>query len=238
MAYTVYKHTSPSGKVYIGVTSLRPEERWSGGAGYVKNKHFYRAIKKYGWENIKHEILFDGLSKEDAFKTEIELIKEYRSNEREFGYNKSSGGECPVRGLHWHQSKETIEKRVQKMRGRKLTQEHKKKLSESHKGQVSHNKGKPIPKETRTKISNTLKRWNAEHGSPNKGRKYKKTPEAVLATSKGHYKPVVCIETGIIYESITAAETLTKTDGSSISAVCKGKRKTAGGYHWRYQKDV
>ena len=54
MAYTVYKHTSPSGKVYIGVTSLRPKERWSGGAGYVKNKHFYRAIKKYGWENIKH----------------------------------------------------------------------------------------------------------------------------------------------------------------------------------------
>ena len=79
MAYIVYKHTSPSGKVYIGVTSLRPEERWGGGAGYVKNKHFNRAIKKYGWENIKHEILFDNLSKEDAFKIEIELIKEYRS---------------------------------------------------------------------------------------------------------------------------------------------------------------
>jgi hypothetical protein len=78
MAYIVYKHTSPSGKVYIGITSLRPEERWGGGAGYVKNKHFNRAIKKYGWENIKHEILFDGLSKEDACKIEIELIKEYK----------------------------------------------------------------------------------------------------------------------------------------------------------------
>ena len=238
MAYTVYKHTSPSGKVYIGVTSLRPEERWGGGAGYVKNKHFNRAIKKYGWENIKHEILFDGLSKGDAFKIEIKLIKEYRSNEREFGYNKSSGGESSVRGLHWHQSKETIEKRVQKMRGRKLTQEQRKKLSESHKGQVSHQKGKPISEEIKAKISNTLKKWNSEHESPNKGRKYKKTKEAILATSRGHYKPVVCIETGIIYESIMAAETLTKTDGSSISSVCKGKRKTAGGYHWRYQKDV
>ena len=118
------------------------------------------------------------------------------------------------------------------------TPEQRKRISEALKGKTSHQKGKPISEETKAKISNTLKKWNAEHESPNKGRKYKKTKEAILATSRGHYKPVVCIETGIIYESIMAAETLTKTDGSSISAVCKGKRKTAGGYHWRYQKDV
>ena len=238
MNYSVYKLTAPNGKVYIGITSRDPKIRWNSGNGYRCNKHFYDAIQKYGWENIKKDVLYSGVSQEDAYRLEIELISQYKSNDREFGYNKSSGGESSVRGLHWHQSKETIEKRVQKMRGRKLTQEQRKKWSESHKGQVSHNKGKPLSKETKEKISNTLKKWNAEHGSPNKGRRFKKTPEAVLATSKGHYKSVVCIETGIIYESIMAAETLTKTDGSSISAVCKGKRKTAGGYHWRYQKDV
>ena len=238
MSYSVYKLTAPNGKVYIGITSRDPKIRWNSGNGYKYNKHFYDAIQKYGWKNIKKDVLYSGLSQEDAYRLEIELISKYRSNDREFGYNKSSGGESSVRGLHWHQSKETIEKRAQKMRGRKLTQEQRKKLSESLKGHVSPNKGKHLSEEAKTKISNALKKWNAEHGSPNKGRKYKKTQEAVFATSKGHYKPVVCIETGIIYESIMAAETLTKTDGSSISAVCKGKRKTAGGYHWRYQKDV
>ena len=29
--YCVYKHTSPSGKSYIGITNQRPERRWRGG---------------------------------------------------------------------------------------------------------------------------------------------------------------------------------------------------------------
>lgn len=237
MNYSVYKLTAPNGKVYIGITSRDPKRRWNAGNGYKYNKHFYDAIQKYGWKNIKKEILHSDISQEDAYRLEKELILEYRSNEREYGYNKSFGGESSVRGLHWHQPKESVEKRAQKMRGRKLTQEQRKKLSESLKGHVSPNKGKPVSEEARAKISNTLKKWNAEHGSPNKGRRYKKTPEAVLATSRGHYKPVVCVETGIIYESIMSAGIFTNIDCSSISAVCKGKRKSAGGYHWRYEKD-
>lgn len=238
MSYSVYKLTAPNGKVYIGITSRDPKIRWNSGNGYKYNKHFYDAIQKYGWKNIKKDVLYSGLSQEDAYRLEIELISKYKSNDREFGYNKSSGGESSVRGLHWHQSKETIEKKSQKMRGRKLTQEQRKKLSESLKGHVSPNKGKHLSEEAKTKISNALKKWNAEHESPNKGRKYKKTQEAILATSRGHYKPVVCVETGIIYESIMYAGIFTNIDNSSISAVCRGKRKSAGGYRWRYEKDV
>ena len=137
MAYIVYKHTSPSGKVYIGITSLRPEERWGGGAGYVKNKHFNRAIKKYGWENIKHEILFDGLSKEDAFKTEIELIKEYRSSEREFGYNLGTGGEHGATGSKW--SDESRENHMNAIwsKPRNHSKEQKKRISEGLKRHYS-----------------------------------------------------------------------------------------------------
>ena len=66
--FCVYKHESPSGKVYIGVTSVVPERRWNSGYGYSAQVYFWRAIQKYGWNNFKHEILFSGLSKEASHR--------------------------------------------------------------------------------------------------------------------------------------------------------------------------
>ena len=57
MSFYVYIHTCPNNKRYIGVTkNLKPEYRWSNGEGYKSNKHFYRAIQKYGWKSIKHKV--------------------------------------------------------------------------------------------------------------------------------------------------------------------------------------
>lgn len=47
-------------------------------------------------------------------------------------------------------------------------------------------------------------------------------------------KPVICIETRIIYTSINQAEKQTGINNRSISKVCKGIRHTAGGYHWKF----
>ena len=69
--YIVYKHTCPNGKVYIGITSREAKLRWNCGNGYNNNKHFKSAIVKYGWNNIKHEILFDGLTKIQKQPTRI-----------------------------------------------------------------------------------------------------------------------------------------------------------------------
>ena len=44
----------------------------------------------------------------------------------------------------------------------------------------------------------------------------------------------LCIDNGILYHSLTAAEKATGVDHSSISRCCKGKTLTAGGYYWRY----
>lgn len=90
--HKVYKHTFPNGKIYIGITLQKPEDRWINGKGYHHNSYMINAINKYGWENIKHEILFDNLTKEQAIEKEIELIAFYRSNKRDFGYNIESGG--------------------------------------------------------------------------------------------------------------------------------------------------
>ena len=72
-----------------------PEKRWLSGHGY-NGTYFGNAIKKYGWKNIKHEILFTGLDELDAKQKEVELIEEFRSFEREYGYNCTKGGDGTV----------------------------------------------------------------------------------------------------------------------------------------------
>lgn len=92
----MYKHTSPSGKVYIGITKRNLKERWENGKGY-KGQVFYNAIEKYGWKNIKHEILHSNLSEEEAKNMEKMYIDLYNSTDSRYGYNvHDGGGETPV----------------------------------------------------------------------------------------------------------------------------------------------
>lgn len=90
--YIIYKHTSPSSKVYIGLTKQDPNRRWQNGIGYETQPYFWNAIKKYGWESFSHEILESGLSMAEALEKEKEYISEYKSNNPEYGYNTLEGG--------------------------------------------------------------------------------------------------------------------------------------------------
>lgn len=74
MSYCVYKHTFPDGHVYYGITSSEPNKRWANGHGYSGQSVMGAAVKKYGWNNIRHEVLASGLSEEDAKRIEHELI--------------------------------------------------------------------------------------------------------------------------------------------------------------------
>ena len=86
-------HTSPSGKMYVGITKQTPEKRWQNGRGYKYNYHFSNAIKKYGWENFEHGIIADHLTKDEACQMEKSLIKELNLMNGDFGYNITAGGE-------------------------------------------------------------------------------------------------------------------------------------------------
>lgn len=78
--HCVYRFTFPNGKVYIGQTkSGNHEKRWSGGRGYQSSGKVYGAILLYGWQNIKREILYDGLTQEEATAREIEEIKKHHA---------------------------------------------------------------------------------------------------------------------------------------------------------------
>lgn len=78
--WTVYKHILPDGKVYVGITSLPPDERWREGLGYEHQTKFFKQIVKFGWDNIKHEILASGLDEKQAREMEKEMIEKEHEN--------------------------------------------------------------------------------------------------------------------------------------------------------------
>lgn len=154
--YTVYKHTNKfNNKVYIGITSQKTYQRWKGGQGYrprgrIQDAYFFNAIKKYGWTNFEHEILFEGLTKQEAEEKETELILYYHSDERNYGYNIQRGGFS--RGKMAESSKHKVseswnngrEERARKIseskKGVPFSDEHRKHLSESKKGKPARNR--------------------------------------------------------------------------------------------------
>ena len=91
----VYCHTNKiNGKRYIGITQNKPNRRWQNGYGYKdRNSHFYNAIKKYGWENFEHIILEENLTRKEASEKEKYYIRLYNTNNENYGYNITSGGD-------------------------------------------------------------------------------------------------------------------------------------------------
>lgn len=132
--YCIYCHTNKiNGKKYIGQTCNKPEKRWMNGKGYIKNKHFYNAIQKYGWDSFAHEILFNGLTLAEANQLEEELIAKYDTMNPEKEYNLKAGGKRS-----------------------KVSKETRKRMSENHydnKGVKSPWYGKKHSEETKKKIS-------------------------------------------------------------------------------------
>lgn len=93
--YCVYMHKNKiNGKVYIGQT-CDIKSRFAQEGRYYKNcPAFYNAIVKYGWDNFEHIILKDNLTKEEADKWEIYYIKEFKAQDKRYGYNIVSGGQA------------------------------------------------------------------------------------------------------------------------------------------------
>ncbi len=144
----VYMHRCPNGKVYIGKTSGTIESRAGANGRRYVHGYFHNAIKKYGWDNIEHIVLKDGLTDEEACLYEQEMIAKYESFNPDKGYNITLGGEGMVgvklsdttkeklrqANLGKKQSKETIDKRVSHYKGKPRSEEVRRKISEAHKG--------------------------------------------------------------------------------------------------------
>lgn len=143
--YTVYKHTTPTGKVYVGITKQKPTRRWQAGHGYESGARFKYAVQKHGWNNITHEVIESGLNKAEAKAREIYYIKLYDSTNPEKGYNVSPGGDKQII------TEEQKLKISATLTGRKLPRETREKMSASRLGHTTSNN-------TKEKIAASLKR--------------------------------------------------------------------------------
>lgn len=88
--FKIYCHINiKNNKKYYGQTHLNFETRWKNGRGY-EHQSFYKAIKKYGWNNFTHEKLMVGLYEDEADFWERYYIA--RDNTVNNGYNVAWGG--------------------------------------------------------------------------------------------------------------------------------------------------
>ncbi|EMS72179.1 NUMOD3 domain-containing DNA-binding protein [Ruminiclostridium cellobioparum] len=255
--YTVYMHTCKiNNKYYIGITQQQVEKRWGvEGCGYKTQLLFYRAIKKYGWnEGFNHEIIAINLSKQDACNLEIQLISHYKSNNPKFGYNIAYGGNINI-------PTELTKMKISKAHmGRKMSQEYCKSVSERVKGEKHPLYGKHHSEETKNKLRQAISghkhsdETRAKMSKQRKGRiitnetrkklsesnkgRTRKDLAIINMSRKGsnnpNAKPIICVETGVIYETIEAAATTLNLDHGSISKCCSGIRKTCAGFHWKF----
>jgi group I intron endonuclease len=153
-----------NGKFYVG-KSVNPDARWKRhrhvarrGPDHREFKVLHAAMRKYGIENFRFDVLewFD--SEGEAYWFEEWWVDYLRSDLPGYGYNLREGG----RG-GWTLPPETRERIAAKLRGRKHTPERAAKVAAAHRGKVispEHRaklsmalKGRPRPAEVREKIA-------------------------------------------------------------------------------------
>lgn len=205
--YVVYRHIFPNGKSYIGITCQKPYwRRWRAGSGYCTQPKMYNAIQKYGWKNIHHEILAEGLSLDDANRIEQEMVAKFDSVER--GYNSSSGGG----GTN----------------GIACSEETKAKIGQANRGKPGGD-GSFLVRYMRENGP-----WNK--GKPLSGEHYRKIAEERKKRCNkriGCYDPITHELVSVYASCVEAAKTMGVTK-NGISRCANGGRKTSAGYEWRY----
>lgn len=166
----IYKLTFPNNKVYIGKTTQEFKVRMyqHKGHSYDKTHSEYntrvgRAIRRYGWENIKKEIICTTLN-EFINMTEEYFIDYFNSTNKKIGYNILEKSDSSLGYKHTDISKDKISKRLKGKpawnKGKKLSDEYINNIKENH-ADVSGEKNPRSKKVNQFDLNmNLIREWN------------------------------------------------------------------------------
>ena len=186
-------------KIYIGQTCQKPQYRWNHGNGYKECSYFYAAIQKYGWNNFEHIILIDNLTAQQANQKEEQYIKYYNSNNSQFGYNLTAGGnnhkiisETTQRKLsvstkqRWTEDMKNKMSKIMKNKWKDLDYIQLQKKSRQINIQKLHQENKTsfISEDGRKRISEARKKYIIQHGTPTQGKGHPEATKKILSEQK------------------------------------------------------
>lgn len=222
MSWCIYKHTNKiNGKVYIGQTKhiKNPNLRWKDGLGYSPLFPFGRAIDKYGWHNFEHEIIENNIETlEQANEREMFWIEYYHSYTGDplcNGYNATKGGD----------SRENLGRAIYQIDPVSffIIRKWNSILSASEEFAIDH------------RVIQRACTGEYRHAGGYCWCFVEDYFEGWQVRVDNDKQAVICIETGVEYESVNEASRQTGIRAGSISGVCRGKQKIAGGYTWKYK---
>ena len=247
----IYKHTFPNKKVYIGISSQKhPNSRWgSDGYKYHTQPLMLHAILKYGWLNVSHEILEKGLSKKEAQEKETYYIELYKSCDYKFGYNVSKG--ASVFSTETFPRRKSLPTEEQKLATHHLRSESIKKSWEDpnvREKRIQGIKSVSQTSEYREKLSQALKKACAkEEFRKQKSEIMKKRYEdenyrnfiktTLSKVNRNRCRKVICVETGVVYNSIKEAGELSGVSFGTIKHILNKTVKNSK-THWEYIDEV
>lgn len=258
----IYRYVSPSGKSYIGqTTDEKMRRKCFRLTAYYSGSRFDNAIKKYGIQNFRYEVLL-----KKAYPSIAEAVNELNAKEREFitlydsynnGYNMTLGGEG-VRGYRLigkskdamiQHLKEYYKTHENPFKGKKHSNETRTLLSKYAKNRVGENApmyGKHLSNAQKENLSKYAK-TRIGNKNPFFGKKH--TIETKRKVSEANSKPVVQIDiqTGLIIAEFDSALEAGKSLGnprinSEIIKCCRNYVSPTGrhyitckGYKWKYK---
>lgn len=203
------------GFIYLTI-NLVNNRKYIGKKVYDSNANTYlgsgtilkKAIDKYGRENFERIILEKCYTDEELSEAEIKWIKKYDAiNNKEF-YNLAEGG---TGGMRWKSIPHP-------MLGREHSDETKLKMSVSRSGKKNGMFGKGYLLEGEK---------NGRYGS-------KATKKTIERTKEANSKKIICLDTGVVYSSITEAAKKNGFNRTTINHCCTGRYNKAHGMKWQY----
>lgn len=253
MKYYLYRHIrlDTNDVFYIGIGTKINKEFYSN-----HKQEFYRAYRKSDrnnfWNNIVNkteyeiEIILESDNYEFVKEKEIEFIKLYGKKISNNGtlVNITDGGEgvsgTIISKEHRKKISDANKEKIPWNKNMKMSEEHKRILSEAHLGIGNKIKGKSYEEVYGIERAKEIKEKLSIKGKTKTGESnnfYGKKHSEDYKIKRGRPTLQFDLEGNFIekYYSMTEAANITNSYGSLIQKVCKGDRKTHNGFIWKYE---